>query len=87
MNTKVIEEMKKERKTVISSCIDHPKEPSCSRIYDDEDSRYCKVYFDPVAAWRRGDCPMADIHLRKDYQESQAQEKVRVGQQKQKKKK
>jgi hypothetical protein len=52
-----------------------------------EEGNFCTVYSDPAIAWRRGDCPMADIHLRTKSEEEKAREKVRVGQQKQKKRK
>lgn len=46
---------------------------------------YCSVFVSPAAKWRLGDCPMADDFLRTKTQKKPA-EKVRVGQQKQRKK-
>jgi len=45
---------------------------------------YCSVFVSPSAKWRLGDCPMADDFLRTKTQKKPA-EKVRVGQQKQRK--
>lgn len=54
---------------------------TCSRA----DGDLCDVYLFPEAKWRLGDCPMADAALRADQPKASAG-KVRVGQQKQKKK-
>ena len=75
---KTINELKKMRKPVCEKCVE--KEPKCSKI---EDEIYCRSYYDPDAAWRRGDCPLADDHMKSTYVEQK--QKVRVGQQKQKK--
>ena len=53
----------------------------CSRA----DGEYCSVYAFPSTKWRLGDCPMADEFLREQTAEEVTQQKVRVGQQKQKK--
>lgn len=53
----------------------------CSR----SDGEHCSVYAFPSAKWTVGDCPMADEFLRSQTEEQVAQQKVRVGQQKQKK--
>lgn len=45
---------------------------------------YCKSYFNPKAKWRIGVCPLAS-HVK--LENKQSTEKVRVGQQKQKKRK
>lgn len=45
---------------------------------------YCSVFVSPAAKWRLGDCPMADDFLRTKTPQKPT-EKVRVGQQKQKK--
>jgi hypothetical protein len=87
MNAKIIEELKANRKPLISNCTDHP-DSACSKttLMKGEEGNFCTVYSDPSTAWRRGDCPMADIHLRTKSEEEKAREKIRVGQQKQKKK-
>lgn len=45
----------------------------------------CSVYTNPQAKWRNGDCPMADEELRTNFTPAPIK-KVRVGQQKQKRK-
>ena len=47
----------------------------CKRI----ENGYCKVYIFPKAKWRSGNCPMA-THLEKELTK---EERVRIGQQKQ----
>lgn len=59
-------------------------EHRCSRI-DPIKGNCCTAYHCPAAKWRLGDCPMADKELRTIVLEEKT--KVRVGQQKQKKKK
>ena len=65
----------------------------CSAVIDDKpfkcskaDGEHCSVYAFPAAKWRIGDCPMASLELRTTFEEK-PKDKVRVGQQKQKKKK
>lgn len=85
---RIIEELKSNRKPLISKCTDHVDSP-CSRTtsMNGQEGDFCTVYFDPAAAWRKGDCLMADIHLTSKGKEELNKEKTRVGQQKQKKKK
>jgi hypothetical protein len=52
----------------------------CSKAED----QFCSIFVSPAAKWRLGDCPMADDFL-KTKTENKAAQKVRVGQQKQKK--
>jgi hypothetical protein len=61
-----------------------PKCEGCDRILDSAETKYCAVFPDPAAKWRRGDCSMAS-HIKSDAKAA-AEAKVRVGQQKQKKK-
>lgn len=62
-----------------------PLAPRCMRdghICSRHDEAYCGTYAFPQAKWRLGDCPMADAELRTDQPKAKAG-KVRVGQQKQ----
>jgi hypothetical protein len=65
-----------ERKPAVDACRDHPTDP-CE--YLEKDSDYCSAYAFPETRWRLGKCPLA-THLEI---ESKKKEKVRVGQQKQ----
>jgi len=56
----------------------------CSRIENIDGGQYCKAYINPTEKWKLGDCPLCST-IRK--MEGNQQEKQRVGQQKQKKKK
>jgi hypothetical protein len=56
---------------------------NCERILTVGEAKYCSVFPDPATKWRRGDCSMA-THIKTDTKGADA--KVRVGQQKQKKK-
>lgn len=55
---------------------------TCSRSYKNT----CEVYAFPKTKWLTGDCPMADDELRTMI-DTEVKPKVRVGQQKQKKRK
>jgi hypothetical protein len=55
----------------------------CDRIKTVEDKRYCAAFPDPTVRWRLGNCNMA-THIKTETKGDSA--KVRVGQQKQKKK-
>ena len=55
----------------------------CDRTVTHNDTVYCQVFPDPAIKWRRGTCNMA-THIKTETK-GQAS-KVRVGQQKQKKK-
>jgi hypothetical protein len=81
----VIEKLREEQEPIIEQCkkITDDKTHICSR----SDGEVCKVYAFPKAKWRTSDCPMADEVLRTMVVEEKTTEKVRVGQQKQKKKK
>ncbi|KJS29028.1 MAG: hypothetical protein VR64_21930 [Desulfatitalea sp. BRH_c12] len=48
------------------------------------EDNYCSAFISPAAKWRLGDCPLADDFL-KTKSEKKMADKVRVGQQKQKK--
>lgn len=38
---------------IIDKCID------CSKVFDYESGKYCKVYPDPKSKWLKGNCPTA----------------------------
>jgi hypothetical protein len=82
---KVIVNLKKERMVLDEKCSKEvdDKIHLCSRATTDG---YCNVYAFPHVAWRRGDCPMADEKICESYV-PQINQKIRVGQQKQKKRK
>ena len=79
---KEAERLKEKRSIVDPKCgkQEDDKISVCSRV----DGNYCGVYAYPAAKWRNGDCPMADSFLRTE-QLVEEVGKVRVGQQKQKK--
>ncbi|MDR1049887.1 MAG: PxxKW family cysteine-rich protein [Deltaproteobacteria bacterium] len=54
----------------------------CDRVQTVGDSKYCKAFPDPSVRWRIGNCSMA-THIKSESAKDSA--KVRVGQQKQKK--
>ncbi|MDR3154970.1 MAG: PxxKW family cysteine-rich protein [Deltaproteobacteria bacterium] len=56
----------------------------CERVIAAADAKYCAVFPDPQVKWRLGNCNMA-THIK--VETKGADSKVRVGQQKQKKKK
>ena len=66
--------------TIVEEC------QGCERIFQSGTGQYCKVFPQPAIKWRRGACNMA-THKKGDNGKSQAASKVRMGQQKQKKKK
>lgn len=85
---KVIADLMEKRLPTVKQCsgvTTDGKIHLCSRTDVNEKGVYCKVYAFPSAKWRNGDCPMADDELR-TVVETDPQGKVRVGQQKQKKK-
>lgn len=53
----------------------------CRKVVDD----FCSAFVSPAAKWRLGDCPLADDFL-KTKNEKKTSEKIRIGQQKQKRK-
>jgi hypothetical protein len=82
----MIEALKLNRQPITSNCRqvgEDGKPKTCSRSTDGES---CDVYAYPALKWRVFDCPMADEFLRSKSEEEIKKEKVRVGQQKQKKK-
>lgn len=72
-----------DRKPIIDRCYTTSEEGEIIKCRKAEGD-YCTVFAVPAAKWRLGDCPMADDFLRSKTQKKPA-EKVRVGQQKQKK--
>jgi len=64
---------------VIDKCLGEEEGESCGRI----ENGYCKVYIFPEIKWKLGNCPMA-THLKKKELGRGEQAKVRIGQQKQK---
>ena len=63
---------------IVEQCV------GCDRIKEYPEGKFCMVFPDPAAKWRRGNCNMA-THIKSEAKIAAA--KVRVGQQKQKKKK
>jgi len=74
-----ISKMKEERVPVIEKC------EGCARTEVIDDQELCLAYVAPALHWRNGNCPLA-THMSTMVGEQQ-QGKVRVGQQKQKKRK
>lgn len=81
---RIIKDLRKIRKHIVFQCTDS-EEDVCSRIEYEGQNGYCSVYYAPEASWRFGDCPMADYHLKTEGKKEEG--KIRVGQQKQKKRK
>lgn len=77
--SKLVAQLRDQKQPIIDKCSN--EKGVCSRAF----GNYCRVYYMPTAAWRRGDCLMADNFLKLNVQEVE-KEKKRVGQQKQKKK-
>lgn len=80
----IIEELKRNLQSLHQKC---KKEIDgeiymCSRSSIED---YCHVYAFPKEKWRNGNCPMADVELKENMIQDKKQ-KVRVGQQKQKRK-
>jgi len=70
-----------ECRPVIDKCLDGEEGVSCERI----ENGYCQVYIFPETKWRANKtCPMA-THLKKKEISRKEQNKIRVGQQKQSK--
>lgn len=65
---------KVEKKPVVNQCV------GCDNIEEE----VCRIWVSPEAKWRLGACPSA-THIK--VQTKETEQKVRVGQQKQKKKK
>ncbi len=64
-----------EKQPIVEKCI------GCDNIVDENK---CRIWFSPTAKWRTGNCPSA-THIKVEVKGQE--QKVRVGQQKQKKKK
>ena len=82
---KIIDELMKLRQPLNTKCKKDVKDGVpivCSRA----DEEYCSIYAFPTKKWKNGDCPMADETLRTVIEEEPTT-KVRVGQQKGRKKK
>jgi hypothetical protein len=83
---KQVSELMLERTPTIVNCLKVNEQDesvqSCSRMTSD---LFCNTFAHPAAKWRNGDCPMADSFLK--VASDQKEQKVRVGQQKQSKKK
>lgn len=79
---KIIEDLKTHIQPLDKKC----KKEIDGKIYicSKASGKHCKVYAFPKAKWRSGDCVMADTKLQTSIIETK-KEKVRVGQQKQKK--
>ena len=81
MKKDTLNELKAAKLPVVSNCLGNAQ--PCSRLLLEPFGNYCSVYYNPSAKWRLGDCPMADEHLRTKVESTK--EKIRIGQQKQKK--
>jgi hypothetical protein len=86
---KEVENYLKNRTWVSGKCMQPATESVplkfCSKVViTDEPACYCQSYINPDEKWRNGDCPLADQFLKASH--IAAEEKKRVGQQKQKKK-
>ena len=42
----------------------------CSKIFDYESGKYCKIYPEPKSKWLRGNCPTAS-HIKMEISEAQ----------------
>jgi hypothetical protein len=83
---KVIESLKQNRMIISEKCSKQLEGEEGVHVCSQVDGEFCNVYAYPDVAWRRDDCPMADEKLKENYVEPTKQ-KIRVGQQKQKKRK
>ena len=99
----VIEELRKNREPIVDQCrgifekvenlIGEPETLTatipkiiCERIVDVDGVDKCSSYVSPKAMWRLGRCPLEN-HLPREDDSKKGIQKVRVGQQKHKKKK
>lgn len=81
---KIVEELKEIQLPIDTKCSkaeEDGKVTHCSRATDSSEPK-CSAYWNPTAKWRIGDCSLADLRLKAVY--IAAEEKKRVGQQKQK---
>jgi len=76
MNGTVINNVNIDRRPVVEQCV------GCERILSAGESQTCSAFAFPDSKWRLGSCSMA-THIKAEG--GKAGEKVRVGQQKQKK--
>jgi len=74
----ISKELLEARKPIIEQCKKFEENGPCKKI----DGDYCTAYFDPHAKWKNFPCNFA-THVERS---SERKEKVRLGQQKQKKK-
>lgn len=74
VKTNDIEKLRKSKLPIVEQCI------GCKRT---ERNETCSAYYNPEVKWSAGNCPLAS-HVQTE--EEIAAEKIRVGQQKQKKK-
>ena len=76
-------DMMNQREEIVPQCKQYKdKEDSCKRI--DSDGIHCTVYIKPEVMWKLGPCALATHVIA---METKAQEKVRIGQQKGRRKK
>jgi len=79
--SKLIDKLREKREPIIDQCKKFGEaDESCSRI----DGNLCSATFSPSARWKLGPCNLA-THVISRIGE-QSQQKIRIGQQKQKKK-
>jgi len=72
-------DMMGKREEIVPQCKKYKdKEESCSRI--DDDGIHCSAYIKPALMWKLGPCALSTHTVIK---ETKAQEKIRIGQQKQ----
>lgn len=75
------------REEIVSKCSRKDEKGTitrCSNIEQKNGSVFCKTWLKPSEKWRLGDCHSADLHLRTNFKEEK--KRVRVGQQKTKRK-
>jgi hypothetical protein len=76
-------DMMNQREEIVPQCKKYgDKEESCKRI--DPDGIHCSAYIKPVVMWKLGPCVLSTHVIA---METKAQEKLRVGQQKTRRKK
>jgi len=76
-------DMMNQREKIVDQCKKYKdSDKSCSRI--DKDGIHCSAYIKPEIMWKLGPCALATHVIE---METKAQEKIRVGQQKSRRKK
>lgn len=81
-SSRIIDELRAGRQEVVEQCLEGE---GCNRVYSENGGRKkCIAYAFPQAKWRNGRCVMASNFV--DETQNQKDGKIRVGQQKQKKK-